>query len=232
MKIALVTAYNNNFEEVGSLSSENKILYCSKQGYDFVRSDCIPDERFAFNWVKPLAINKLMDNYDYIMWSDADSIITNMTIRIEDFIGESPDSLIIAGRYIMDMKNQVDTRTYMLSEYPPAVHHLGNFIVKCSQESKYIMNRIYQLRDTGIDSIGNKLYEEHALYILLKNDAGIRDKVHTVSLKRLLTLNPGEYSEKMNLPIHTTGDYIAHFISTPNDKRVSLIHEYNKRIVW
>lgn len=78
-------------------SRQNKIEYCKKHDYDFIEDESIHDESKTIPWSKIPLILKYINNFDYIVWVDADMLIMNPNITIESFIDKYPDHDIICG---------------------------------------------------------------------------------------------------------------------------------------
>jgi len=232
LKIAIVTAYNEAYKYLGDLTSANKQEYCDRYGYDFIKSDEISDPRFSFNWVKSLAVNKILDKYDWVMWSDADTLIMNMTIPVTHYIDNQTDKDLIAGLYVVDIeRNAGSDYIYNPIELPTFVYHLGNFFIRNTPWSRYVMNRIYQMRDSGIDGLSTNLYDEHALYLMVKENREISTKIKTLPLQALSTLPHDLFDHKTNFPIYTPGEYIIHFLAIPLQDRIDFANEYLKKVI-
>lgn len=78
-------------------SRETTISYCKKYDYDFVEDENIYNSDKPIPWSKLLLILKYIDNYDYIVWIDADILIMNHDIKITDIIEKYNSFDIICG---------------------------------------------------------------------------------------------------------------------------------------
>lgn len=103
MKIAILTAYTdtNKWTTSGDcdymqVSSKNHIDYCYNHNYTYICEIFTESDYIGFHptWIKIMALQKHIHNYDYVVWVDSDVIFTNMNTSIEDFISENL-SLII-----------------------------------------------------------------------------------------------------------------------------------------
>lgn len=97
MKILVAQYYTHNLR-YAVLSEELNKEYCEKNGYSYtVKRDSqeielfCQNEQIAIQWYKVKYIKDLLDssNYDYILFLDADAIISNLNARIEDHIDEN-----------------------------------------------------------------------------------------------------------------------------------------------
>ena len=96
--IAVVTLVaGDKYKKTVSSGVENKRLYCQQHGYDFICGGKSLDRSRPIPWTKILIILQTMENsnYQWIFWTDADSLIMNMSFKLEDFIQESENNLIL-----------------------------------------------------------------------------------------------------------------------------------------
>lgn len=62
----------------------SKRAYCAKHGYDFLTGgEDVWDRERPIPWSKFNFIQKYIDEYDYLFWSDADAIILNQELMLE-----------------------------------------------------------------------------------------------------------------------------------------------------
>lgn len=96
-EIAIVTiAAGEEYREAVKLGLKNKQDYCIQRGYDFVCGDKTLDPTRTIHWSKILLILKTMENekYQWIFWTDADALIMNTGLFIEDLIDENYNLII------------------------------------------------------------------------------------------------------------------------------------------
>lgn len=85
------------YKEYTKYSLINKIKYCRKHGYDFIEDETIYNPEKPIPWSKLLLILKYLSEYDYLIWIDADILIMNSEIKLEDFIEKYNSVDIICG---------------------------------------------------------------------------------------------------------------------------------------
>lgn len=87
-KIAILTfCVGADYKKCMEPGLESKRMYAEKHGYDFLcGGEDVWDRTRPIPWSKFNFIRKYIDSYDYLFWSDADTIIVNMNVRIEDLI--------------------------------------------------------------------------------------------------------------------------------------------------
>ena len=135
MKIALLSATSSSYMSMAALVDPNKISYCKKHGYAYINvSTGFPDKHLdkmqvrVPNWEKLILIRNLLPEYDYIMWTDCDTLIMNDDIKIED---------------IIDLEHHIFVSKYIKNINGKELLHTGNFIIKSSEESKEILLDLY-----------------------------------------------------------------------------------------
>ena len=82
---------DNTMEEVFDLTLPSKQRYVKKYGYDLLSLRSFGKDRqnrfteSDIGFLRVLRAFELLENYDIVMWIDADSIITNHNFSIDDF---------------------------------------------------------------------------------------------------------------------------------------------------
>jgi hypothetical protein len=87
----------DKYKTITQWSRRNKISYCNKHGYTFIQDESVYDQSKTIPWSKIPLILKYIDEYDYIVWVDADMLIMNSAIKIESFIDKYSEYDIICG---------------------------------------------------------------------------------------------------------------------------------------
>lgn len=92
-RIAMVTLSDESdgipdrsFEGVMKAVEPNKRSYAEKHGYDFIDATYVLDRRRPPSWSKILAVRTHLPHYDWMFWNDADSLVTNPDITLEDIL--------------------------------------------------------------------------------------------------------------------------------------------------
>ena len=80
MRIAIFTNVSKEIEDMSSLTMPNKLEYCLRHNYSLIMNDQPYDDIM----VKMNTLIPLLGNYDILWYLDADTIITDMTKKIED----------------------------------------------------------------------------------------------------------------------------------------------------
>jgi len=89
MKIAIVTLIiRPEYRVTVEPGIKSKEAYCQRHGYILLINDgsgYYDGERDP-TWYKPLVVRRILEDYDFVFFSDADVVITNQSIRLEDII--------------------------------------------------------------------------------------------------------------------------------------------------
>jgi hypothetical protein len=73
----------------------NNEKYCNKHGYDWVEHWKLKDESRPASWSKiPYILEELNNNYDWVFWIDADALVMDDTVKLEEFIDDRFDFVI------------------------------------------------------------------------------------------------------------------------------------------
>eukprot|EP00527_Entomoneis_sp_CCMP2396_P006523 CAMPEP_0198141074 /NCGR_PEP_ID=MMETSP1443-20131203/4145_1 /TAXON_ID=186043 /ORGANISM="Entomoneis sp., Strain CCMP2396" /LENGTH=346 /DNA_ID=CAMNT_0043803697 /DNA_START=90 /DNA_END=1130 /DNA_ORIENTATION=+ len=88
-----------NFDGILELTWQNKIDYARKHGYQLFDGSDLIDTTRPPAWSKILAVAQLMDEdkCDWIMWTDADTVVMNSDQKIENFLPSDPSKHLLVG---------------------------------------------------------------------------------------------------------------------------------------
>jgi|GEM_PF-6702361 len=101
-KIAIVSLYTKEISEFAIYSEKSIKDYCQKQGYSFYVYRESLDRNGSPNWSKSQALLNHIDNHDYIVWMDSDTLIFNPEKKLESIIEKAPKKFILATKDIGD----------------------------------------------------------------------------------------------------------------------------------
>jgi len=203
-KIAIISLYDPNYQHIGKFSDENKEQYARKHGYDLFLYDERLDASRPAAWSKILAILNHLKDYKWIYWSDADSLVMNMTIKLEKFIDDRFDMIIS-------------------KEAAFGVLNTGSFLIKNCAWSEKLLKRVYE----QTEFIHHQWWEQAALAELFKKDPTLLTHVKILP-QRLL--NSNIVYGKWPAGIFRDGDFVIHFYG-PCDKE-SFMKEWSQRVKY
>ena len=96
-RIAIVTLGDEKVRDWNSVSFPNKAKYCADHGYDFIGLSRSLDTNRAPGWSKVLLLLEHLNDYDYLFWSDTDSLIVEPSVRLESLLTPDKDFVICMG---------------------------------------------------------------------------------------------------------------------------------------
>lgn len=185
LKIGLCSfSIGDKYKEKMKLGIKSKQLYCKKHGYDFIDDETVYDNTRPFAWSKILMIKKYLPYYDYVVWMDADTMIMNDNIKLENIIGEHENNLEFL--LTRDVSNTINT---------------GIIFVKYSYLSFIFLDLIY----SKTQFINTHYWEQDSFNDIYEND----EKNFKESCKIL----PMEKQNIFNCPVglYTKDTFLIHF---------------------
>lgn len=90
-RIGIITLYDGNAKLYGELTARQKEAYARHHGYGFHVATALPEPGHPASWNRLHVVNEWLPHYDWIFWTDADSLILDPTIRLERFIDDRVD---------------------------------------------------------------------------------------------------------------------------------------------
>jgi hypothetical protein len=92
-KVLILTGSDSNMHNVLDLTLPSKEKYAQKHGYDFIVKRSFDEEitkyGLGLGFARAIMAFNYLEKYDIVMWVDGDSIITNDSFNIEQFIDDS-----------------------------------------------------------------------------------------------------------------------------------------------
>jgi len=99
-KIAIVSLYTKEIADYATHSENSIKEYCEKQGYTFYIYREKLEKKSNPNWSKAQALLNHIDDHEYIIWMDSDTLIFNPNKKLEEIISKSPKKFILATKDI------------------------------------------------------------------------------------------------------------------------------------
>jgi hypothetical protein len=93
-KLGILTAYDQPLAPLAQWAVPNKQRYCDLRGYNHLALTSGFDAFRPPAWSKVKFLREHLPRFDWLFWSDIDSLITNYTIRLEDLIDDHYDLVI------------------------------------------------------------------------------------------------------------------------------------------
>jgi len=220
MKVAIITKYNDAYKDMAEITSENKKRYAERHGYTFIEDNGPYDKTDrSYNWAKLPAIQRHVKDFDWVMWSDCDSIIMDQSKRLEELIDARYG--LIASLFFMGGASKFD---YTI--------HLGNFFVKFTKEIDRVFNVVNNCSDPQM--LSSRMHEEEYFTHIYRKSQKLRKQTKLLKLEKLMA-SPSlwekrPYGSKDDIKIYKPGDFIFHCQGPMDyDLRVSLLKQFNEK---
>ena len=174
-------------------------LFNSKKKFYILENE---DYSLKDGWLKIIKLREIINKYDYVFMSDADVIITNNNIKIEDLILK------------YELKNNIMLVT---TDYNSL--NTGNIIWKKSNETIEFLDNIINIGNDNIRfSLNNPfkvigIYEQPSIIYLLNSNVELRNKIKIV-------------------PQYELNSYLDHFSTNNKSNIVKIINNKNNRCTW
>lgn len=224
MKIGFVSfAYPKLYAEQVELGTQLRREYCIKQGYElFEDVDDVFDSSRPAAWSKLDLLLKHMDRnkFDWLFWNDADTILKNKDIKLQDLFKSSGVN---------------DKHDFVITRDGRGYINTGNFFVRVSNYAKDFLNKLKKM--TFFNDC--RWYEQAAfVYLYRRNYKYIADKTHIEHRPWKFNSQPIElwtnevadklgmgskfrhfnsYSKPLENSIYRTGDFLIHFAGAGKD---------------
>lgn len=185
-EIAVVSlAAGKEFREVVQLGLKNKQDYCTQHGYDFICGEESLDKARGITWTKLLLLLKAMENSEYrwVFWTDADALIMNTDLLLEDLIDENYNLII---------------------NYDFNGFNAGHFLIRNCEWSRQFLKKAYSHKEF----IDDPEWEQGAMLAVLR-ESSYAAATKTVP-QRLMNSFPDLYGQLLQAT-YQPGDFILHF---------------------
>jgi hypothetical protein len=205
-KIAVATAAIG--KDYGCLVEKgiiNKKAYCKKHGYDFFHATQILNNALGFHtekkrhpaWSKVVLTYHLLKHfgYDWVFWTDADSLIMNDEIKLEDFIEQDP------------------SKEFLISQVYTKNLNTGQFLIKSTQWGLQLLldawhsGEIQELDYPNIPGMKGFGEQVHIMKLIL----GSSDNLNKTNILPERALNAQKWC-------YQKGDFLIHFIAVRGAK--------------
>lgn len=215
-KIAVLTlAIGEKYEKAVALGIKNKRHYCSLHGYDFIYSNRSLDSSRHPAWSKILLIKKVIDQgkYDWVFWTDADSLITNHTIKLESLIDKNY-AIILNGE-----GNDVCS---------------GQVLIKNCKWSIDFLNRVYNHKEF----INHPIWENAAFnFEYANNIKKANERIKLIEQRKINSFAPEVLAKVFGVLgndkiCFQPGDFIIHFAGCGINGLEELMNHYSQFIIY
>lgn len=193
MKLAVITLcigelYKNRWHS----SVVTKEMYCKKNGYDFIYIDESLDPTRKPHWSKIKALQKNLDKYDWIFYSDADAHFMNLDFKLESIIDKyGKDNFM----FITEDNNMINS---------------GNFFLRNNEIAHQFLKDVYAAfppKPIPMGDVIMYLNDQYGIYI---NSEKEKYKKHIKIIpQRMINAYPCACCGKK----YQAGDFLIHFVN-------------------
>lgn len=216
MKIAVVAKYSPAYEDIAQITIQNKQDYCDCHGYTFILNTGTIDYSRPLNWTKIQAIKEHLSDFDWLFWSDIDSLFVNMGIKLENVIKDNVSLITSLFTIVKDPTRLWEAVDQRLLAY---TLHTGNFLIKNNSIGHRVTNYLYNNKEWE----NHDLMDEAALTYFYRNCADIREQTLLLNIRELCTV-PENNMMRWIFPVYTPGDFIVHFLGKEYTMEQKLRH--------
>lgn len=206
MRIVVSMVFTSDWYDIADITVTNTEHYCRKHGYGII-PEIMDNPYNGFQKIK--SIQTLFEVGADVIWSlDCDTLITNHTISVDNFLKEN--------KYFYITKDFNDINA-------------GSFIIKKSKWSNSFLE--YLLRQEG----GDKMYCEQDAIVKFIKEFGY-DNICILSHPSINSYKYELYPE-IPLQTHQQGnweqgDFILHLPGVILEKRIEIMNEYKPKIIY
>ena len=97
-KIGIISLCDHNVDAICAASIANKQMYADAHGYDVIVDGDVIDVTRPTSWSKLLAMRKYLPYYDFLLYVDADTLVANADVKLEDIVDYGYDQILAADR--------------------------------------------------------------------------------------------------------------------------------------
>lgn len=206
--IAVVTLGTESILDYSKYVFDINRSYCEKNKYTYIQYNDVIDTNRPVPWSKILAIKKHINDFDWIMWIDADAMFFNHDILIEDRIDDNYN--LIIGKACGD--------SWVENNNPDFVNiNTGCFIIKGkSAWSSELIDNIY----SRVDCIDHNWWENYALMkIILEKHNNINYKIKIIEQE----LINGYENRLYDYFSYNTNQFIMHYAGVSIEEKIICI---------
>jgi mannan polymerase II complex MNN10 subunit len=200
------TMHNDHYSDLANITFQNKKEYCKLYGYPLIaKTDNWKNIPIGFE--KAYLIQDIFSEYpeyEWVFFSECDTLITNMNIKLEDIVKDEPQHFVITS----DINGC----------------NAGSFFVRNSIQGREIISEM-------INSIGHNINEQFFIHDFVSGKTFL--DIHIFSIYEQTTFNsyPKEYDIYNGCGRWSEGDFMIHMPGLSNETRINLMKEYRERII-
>ena len=199
------------YERLGPMAIENHRQYCQQQGYRFIYEVVLDPARPAC-WSKIPAILAALNEHRWVLWADADTLVVNPVVRLENFCDERFDMIVQSmDQYFIHLGLAPDAGRKAMPL------NTGVFLMQATDWARDFLHRSYdQKHFVSCGEIWDGIGEQEAMISLLRSCPEDQARVGYTSG---LQTHPA-FRTPGDLFVHFYGNHASHLIAADECDRV------------
>jgi hypothetical protein len=202
------------YGELVSFATKSKELYAKRYGYDYIVATekldtCYGNEQkrpLECAWTKLALISRILQNYDWVFWTDADSVILNFDTKLEEFLDEKYD--IIAASENVECTTVAPFNKYFLNT--------GEVFYKNSDFSAYVIKEAWN----DHEEVTPRCYEQMRINRLIRSLSKEKKQQVLVYPASPFNVHPDKYHD---------GDFLMHLFAFHGKRLYQRMHEVEEK---
>lgn len=235
-KFGLLTFHINQVDDYDGYATQTKLEkneYCKLHSYTHYHFDNFKFQyRWSPEWGKIVHMLDVLPKHDWVFWSDADTMITNFTIKLETLIDENYNFIVSK-----DI-NGMNTGNFLIKNTPWSIDMLKAIIVLKANHENRKNKDIYDIPQSYKDLISKVAYknlnpgqytEQDAINDLLTINYNDTTKYIKFIDKRLI--NSYQCQNPPGINDWQKGDFVLHAPATPSQIRIKAFNYFRQFVV-
>jgi len=191
---------HKRWERAAPIAHANKQEYARRHGYTYIVHREAAEGLWDKRWTKVKALQENLQNFDWVFWTDLDSVIVEKDVRLEEFIDWHYDIVI--------------------SEDGQTINN-GMFFLKNSEFSFWFLQRWW----ASCDPDSHTWFDQDGMELVLQNELKLarRDPLHShVKLVPQCAFNSYPFFEGANglHGVYMYGDFAVHLAGLASYKPI------------
>ena len=211
-KIAILTfCVGTDYKKAMEPGLQSKREYAKRHGYDFhTDGEDVWDRDMPIPWSKFNFILKYLDDYDYLFWSDADVILLNQELKLEDHVfPHLPANKDILWTF-------------------DACGHYNNGHLLIRGKSAWVRNYFQRCLQQK-DLLYHIWWDNAAMIRLFETNPDDNAKIHTLKEHWIMNsylYGPKDTANDTSTRLYKHGDFLVHFAGVYNHATIHHLMNY------
>jgi hypothetical protein len=198
MKIAVVTlTIGDEYTKAIDLGLKSKKEYCDAHGYDYIAGGMLTNR--PPSWEKIPLVLAVLHKYDWVFFTDGDTMIMNHNIKLESFIEkyEGHDMMFTRGREIKEKQFSCNA---------------GVWFAKNTRWTRKFLESVYDLPNGCQEVIQFRLWEQGMIVAMLKHNS--------LNCRKHIFLEDDRRAFNSPRDMYQDGDFLLHFIAVTGKEAI------------